>query len=249
METEWWRTFFDGPWQRRQLDGYPPEKTSREVDFILQALRPEDGSRILDMPCGEGRHSIELASRGYRVVGVDFKGDTLEFARDRASHRGVEVDFRVSDMREFSSPPVFDRAICFGGSFGYFDEEGNRQVLKVFSDCLGPGGVLLIDIHSTESLLPQFRERDWSWQGEGEDRVPVLQERFFNLETQRVEATWTTLTKNGPVSDNISIRIYGYRELSDLLHTAGFRGVDAVVTGTGEPFVLGSPRLSIVASK
>jgi len=249
MAIEWWETFFDGPWQRRQLRGYPPEKTSGEVDFILESLRPDPEAHVLDMPCGEGRHSIELASRGYRVVGVDFKSDTVDRARDRAAQRGVSVDFRVADMRRFSGPSAFDSAICFGGSFGYFDEEGNVEALRAFSSALKPGGFLLIDSHVMESLLPRFRERDWGWHEEGEDRVRVLQERRFDLDTGRVEATWTTVGGTGATSDRTSIRVYSFRELVGLLRDVGFREFEARETGTGAVFVPGSARLSLVARK
>jgi SAM-dependent methyltransferase len=249
MAPDWWQSFFDGPWQEGQLRGYPQDQTSREVDFILDSLRPESGARILDMPCGEGRHSIELASRGFGVVGVDFKADTVAVARERAAQRGVEVEFRVGDMREFSDSESFACAICFGGSFGYFDEEGDAKVVHGVSRSLQPGGALLIDTHVAESLLPRFRERDWHWQGEDEHRVPVLQERHFDLEARRVEATWTTVTKSGPVGQRTSVRIYSYRELVDLLRDAGFHRFDALVTGIGEPFVVGSPRLCLVAWK
>lgn len=246
MATEWWQAFFDGPWQERQLRGYPAEKTSREVDFILEALRPEDGARILDIPCGEGRHSIELASRGYRLVGVDFKEDTIAVARDRARQRKLDVAFRVADMRDFDDTTRFDCAFCFGGSFGYFDEEGNRRFLDRVASCLRPGGAVLIDTHVMESLLPRFRERDWGWQGEGEHRVRVLQERRFDLETGRIEATWTTVAEGKVFSEKTSIRVYSYRELVGLLRAVGFREFEALVTGVGGPFVVGSPRLALL---
>lgn len=249
MAAEWWETFFEGPWLEHQHRGFPPEQTSREVDFLLEALRLEPGGKILDMPCGDGRHSIELASRGYRSVGVDFKEETLDVAREKAAARGVDVDFVCADMREFRTEGVFDAAICFGGSFGFFDDEGNREVVEAFERALKPGGSFLVDAHVAESLFPRFRERDWSWQGEGEHRTQLLQERRFDLGTRRVEAMWTTITEDGPISQPVSMRIYAYRELEDLLRGVGFRSFDARVTGTGEPFAFGSPRLALIAWK
>jgi cyclopropane fatty-acyl-phospholipid synthase-like methyltransferase len=249
MAAEWWETFFEGPWLEHQHRGFPPEQTSREVDFILGALGLEPGAKVLDMPCGEGRHSIEMAARGFRSVGVDFKEDTLEVARERAVAQGVDVEFVRADMRGFSAEGLFDGAICYGGSFGFFDEEGNLEVLEAFARALKPEGILLLDAHVAESLFPQFRERDWSWQGEGDHRTQLLQERRFDLRTRRVEAIWTTITKEGPISNPVSIRIYAYRELEDLLRVVGFRDFDARATGTGEPFAFGSPRLALIARK
>jgi SAM-dependent methyltransferase len=183
------------------------------------------------------------------MTGVDFKEEPLGSARERAAARGLDAEFVCADMRHFSAESVFDGAICFGGSFGFFDEKGNRRVLEAFERALKPGGSLLVDAHVAESLFPQFRERDWSWLGEGEHRTQLLQERRFDLRTRRVEAVWTTITEDGPVSQPVSMRIYAYRELEDLLREVGFRDFDARVPDTGEPFAFGSSRLGLIARK
>lgn len=69
----WWKDFFRGPWEQVQLPGYPEQRTSAEVAFTIDALQLRSGARILDIPCGEGRHAIELAQRGFDVMGIDFK--------------------------------------------------------------------------------------------------------------------------------------------------------------------------------
>jgi len=69
--AEWFTTFFDGAYVAQLREEKPPAQTRREVDFLLRALRPAPGSRILDIPCGYGRHAAALARRGFRVVGVD----------------------------------------------------------------------------------------------------------------------------------------------------------------------------------
>ena len=79
--------------------------------------------------------------------------------------------------------------------------------------------------------------------------LPPVQERRFDLRSGRIEAVWTTVTDTESVSQKTSIRIYSYRELEDLLREAGFNEFEALVTGTGEPFEVGSPRLGLVARK
>ena len=99
QEPEWWQEFFKGPWKYVQPLVRTPEQTEKEADFIedLLGLSPQD--EILDIPCGEGRLSVELAARGYRTTGVDLSDHFLRSAQKRAAARGVEILLHHGDMR------------------------------------------------------------------------------------------------------------------------------------------------------
>lgn len=200
------------------------------------------------MPCGEGRHSIELAKRGYRPTGVDFNRNAIAVAKERAAGAEVEVDFVCADMRELAYVEEFDAAICFFGSFGYFDDKQNADFVRRVARALRPAGRFLIDAHVTESLYPKFRARDWSWVRE-DPPLRLLEERKLDLERGRIESVWTYLAADGATSSSISMRLYSYRELRDILLGVGFVSVEAFETGNLEPFHLGSSRISIVGTK
>ena len=80
-KTEWWQTFFYGPWQDLQLAGYPEEQNQAEAAFMISALRLKPGARILDVPCGPGRHSIAFAKAGFHATGIDFNANAIGQAR------------------------------------------------------------------------------------------------------------------------------------------------------------------------
>ncbi len=247
--VEWWRAFFTESFGALQQRGLQDAEAVPDADFLEKALRVEPGQRLLDVPCGAGRHAIELAARGYRVTGVDFNPGVLEAARRRADERGVEVDLREGDLRELHIEGAFDAAFCYWGSFGYFDEPGDRRFVDGVFRALRPGGRFLIETHVAETLLPRFQPRDWIWWGEEPDRVRVLQERSWNLDTGRIECTWTFVRDDEVRESASSTRIYSVRELRSLLGDAGFTGFEALETRTGEPFGLGSSRLSLVATR
>jgi SAM-dependent methyltransferase len=244
---EWWQTFFAGPWQELQLAGYPEEQTQAEATFILSALGLELGARILDVPCGQGRHSIALAKAGLKTTGIDFNTNAIEKARKTAAEQGIETDFVVADMREFSWTHPFDGAFCFYGSFGYFNDEQNLRFASRVAESLRPAGRFLIDIQVAESLFPKFRERDWSWMRQ-DPPLRILEERRWNLESGSVDSTWTFISDT-VTSSRVWMRIYTYRELCELLRAAGFSRFEAFETGTQKPFRLGSPRLALIAEK
>ncbi len=245
-EADWWSPFFAGLWSRIQAGGYPAERTAAECDLIQSALQLPEGANVLDIPCGIGRHSVELARRGFRVMGVDFNPEYVASAQQTAAVAKVQARFVVCDMRDFASPEGFDAAFCYFGSFGYFSDEENHRFLRAVAGNLRPGGRFLIEAHIAETLLPVYRERDWFWAGSPDTSVRVLEERHWNLETGRVDCTWTTI--DGDVrSASTSIRIYAYRELRDLLRSAGFASVSILDRKTGQAFQLGSPRALVVA--
>jgi 2-polyprenyl-3-methyl-5-hydroxy-6-metoxy-1,4-benzoquinol methylase len=125
LHPQWFETFFQGVavefWNRV----VPPAVTLAEVEFLERTLEPSPGARLLDIPCGNGRHSVELARRGYRMTSVDLSTDFLTVARSQAQHAQVEIDLRPGDMPNLELPAAgFDGAFCFGNSFPYLDRPG-----------------------------------------------------------------------------------------------------------------------------
>ena len=159
-DDEWWRDFFQGLGAEFVRLAATPKRTEREVDRIVDFLDLSGGARVLDVPCGAGRHSIELARRGYRVQGLDLSEPLVRAAQEEASLEGLDVDFRVGDMRELPWKGEFDTAICFWTSFGYFDERGNQAFLRDVHDALVPGGGFLLETMTVETLLSDFRDMD-----------------------------------------------------------------------------------------
>ena len=248
-DTDWWRDFFAEPWSRVQAQGYPPERTSAECDLIEKALGLADAARVLDIPCGIGRHSIELARRGFKMTGVDFNPDYIASAKAGAEAAGVSPEFVTCDMKEFSSSAPFDAAFCYFGSFGYFSDEGNEKFARAVAGSLRTGGRFLIEGHLCETLLPIFRERDWSWLDAPTRSARVLEERRWDPDSGRVESEWTIIDNDGIRSAAVSMRIYLYRELRDLLRRAGFVSVAVLDGRSAEAFQMGARRAFVVAEK
>jgi O-methyltransferase involved in polyketide biosynthesis len=149
------------------------------------------------------------------------------------------------DMRDLPWKGEFDGAFCFGGSFGYFDEEGNAEFLKAVARSLKPGARFLVDTHVAETLLPVFRERDWQRM---EDTL-VITETHYDHVQGRVETEWTFVREGEMAKRPSSIRVYTYRELCQLLEEVGLTDCEGYGSLNGEPFGLGSRRLYLRAAK
>src|SRR5579864_11032 len=136
--SDWTTDFFSGlivEVQRRI-----PQQTAQEIEFLTRALEPKRGERLLDVPCGNGRLAIALAERGLDAIGVDGSAELLDDGRKDAAQRRLATKFELGDMRQLPWASEFDHAICFGNSFGYFGEEGNREFLRGVYRTLKPGG-------------------------------------------------------------------------------------------------------------
>jgi SAM-dependent methyltransferase len=244
VTESWWATFFSGPWAGLHSD-VAARRTEREIETIERMLELPAGARLLDVPCGDGRLAVELAARGYEVTGVDITPEYLDRARRTAAERGVELSLEERDMRDLTWSEEFDGAICYWGSFGYFDDDGNQAFLAAVAEALEPDGCFLLETHVVESLLPRFERRAWSEIGD----THLLEDRNFDHVTGRVETTWTFVGPAAPDARRTSIRVYTYRELAAKLERAGFRTSEGFDAFSEEPFEFGAQRLLMRARK
>jgi SAM-dependent methyltransferase len=245
-QEEWWEGFFSGLWLDVQRTLKTDEQTRFEVGFVENALRLAPQSRVLDAPCGVGRHSIELARRGYHVTGIDIAPPLLDDARQKAKEHGVKVRWEQRDMRDLPWKGEFDAAFCFWGSFGYFDDDGNADFLDSISCALKPGGRFLLDTHVAETLLPRLVEqRGWKEVG----NITVLEERHYDHVSAQTTTEWTLIQDGRMFKGSSVIRLYTFNELSKLLERFGFGNFEAYGSLDSSPFRVGSPRLYLVTTK
>src|SRR5690606_10660509 len=167
LPSEWWRSLFDALYLKTDGDVVENrENTRAEIDMLVASagLVPDD--RVLDLCCGQGRHSLELASRGFRkVTGIDRSRYLIRLARRRARGLDLPVSFREGDARKFRVPESsFDCVAMMGNSFGYFDNvEDDRQVLERIKRALRSDGTLVMDLADGEWMAQHYERRSWEW--------------------------------------------------------------------------------------
>ncbi len=243
----WYEDFFNDDYLRTVPPPTPTE-VRRQCDFIEQALGLAHGATILDVGCGLGFHTVELARRGYLVVGLDLSLPMLSRAADEAQDAEVKVNFLHADMREMSFDGAFDAVLCWGTTFGYFDEEGNRNVIERFYRALKPMGLLLLDVVNRDYVVRSQPNLVW-FEGDG---CVCMEETQLNPITSRLEVKRTVILDDGRQRESsYSIRLYALHELGQLLHAQGYRV--AQVSGReatpGVFFGAESPRMLILAER
>ncbi len=250
----WYKTFYDEHYLKEYAQGLTPERTQREVDFINgtlnlpQAAPPATGgTQILDLCCGHGRHTVELAAAGYSIVGQDLSVTFLDLARDAAATRNLQIQFVHSDMREIPFEGEFDAVINMFTAFGYFDDEENQKVLDAVARALKPGGKFLIDLLNTLRIIRDFRPQSWD---ELSDGTVALTKRDYNLLTGNTEELRTYIDPDGSKREiHLAWRLYFYPELAKMLNCAGLTPIQAFGDYDGSEFTWDSNRMIVLAEK
>ena len=245
------------PWyedDRFWVDFYPAlyhearwQAAVAEAESAIGILGMAPASDVLDFCCGPGRHSLELARRGYRVTGVDRTAPYLDKAKASADSEGLAVEFVQEDVRLFRRENAFDFAVSVFTSFGYFeDPSDDRLVLQNLFASLRPGGRLLMDMSGKEVVARAIQLRTWS---EPEPGLYFLEERYPIEGWERIENRWILIGGGEVREQRYRLRIYSGVELKAVMLSAGFSQVDLYGTLDGAPYDHSARRLVAVGTK
>jgi len=247
--ADWFGSFFSGLWLDVQRSFFAAPETEARAAVIERVLALRPGSRVLDVPCGNGRMTIPLARRGHVMTGIDFTPPFI--AEGRAAAGNLPVTFLERDMRDLADLSVaaaaagFDAALNWWGSFGYFDDAGDEALAAGVCKALVPGGRFLIDGNLTETLMPIFQPKGWGRAGD----ILVLEDRAFDFETSRMEVDWTFIRGAVEERKHTSMRLYSAHEMVQLLRRVGFLSVRLLDFATEAPLSPSSRRALVVATK
>ena len=242
---DWTKEYFDDVYLKYFLLPQNEERTKEQVNFVEKFLLPN--SYVLDAGCGIGRHSIELAKRGYRVLGIDSSPLYIKFAEDFKNVLNLEnLDFKLVDMRELAFKDSFDAVINMWSSFGYFDDDTNEKIVSNFYNALKKGGALIIDIENRDYILKYFIRETFK---EKEDGVFILERRKFNPVTSVVSTHRYIVGPNLRKDYIRHIRIYSLTEMINLFKKFAFKNIEYYGNYDFEKFHIDSERIIIIGRK
>jgi SAM-dependent methyltransferase len=243
MQSNWQTDFFRGValevWRRVTT----PEQTQAEVEFLERVLRISPRAQLLDVPCGNGRHALEFANRGYSVTGVDQSEEFIAELRDKSSVQGRWV---LGDMCEIPWGAEFDGAYCFGNSFGYLNGANANRFLHGIARALKPGARFGIDTGmAAESILPGLLKTRWFKLGD----IFMLSQNQYHPAEGRLDIEYTFIHGGEVETRPTCSYVFTVAELCRMHADAGLEAVELLGSIAGEPFQLGSQRLILVSQK
>jgi SAM-dependent methyltransferase len=219
IQEDWYRTAYPP-----EMDKLPwADKTVSEVDRFVTMLGPRGDERILDLGCGTGRHSLELARRGFSVVGVELLEANVKVGQETAAGQSLSVEFIQADLRELELSGEFDIVVTFNdGGIGYFETEAeNLRTFEVIARALKPGGRHLAQTPNRLHAEKHMPEKTWIL---GTESVELTDHRW-NPKSNRLEGTAASIWF-GEVFEKLdpipySSRLYLVDELKDIYAALG----------------------------
>lgn len=203
---DWFEEWFDSPLYEKLYADRDEVEATRLVELLVETLDLNKCSKILDLGCGRGRHSISLNKKGYRVKGIDLSPQAIKTAREKVKNLGLEnISFEVRDMRN-PLPETFDAIVNLFTTFGYFStDQENAKVLDSVVSMLEPDGVFVLDFLNAEKVKKSYRPSDSG---------------FF----QGIEYNVSRYIKNGAIYKDIEFigdRVNGHRKYSERVKLYG----------------------------
>lgn len=249
MTEPWYVKAYDEHYYQVYGDEFTPEQTKADVNGVITLLNLAPGARILDLCCGFGRHSLELARRGYEVTGLDFSPNLLRHAREAAQSENLDVTWIEADMREIPAPAQpYDAVVNLFSAFGFFgDDREEARVAEAVARVLAPGGQALIETVNREIMLRHWMPLRWR---EKPDGTLLLDRLRFDSATGTLHTREIIVHPDGRRDEDAHrLRLWTFTELAALLRAAGL--VDARPFGglDGSRYTPDSHRMVVVAAR
>lgn len=248
MTTRWWSEeagffgdfYVDGD---ASLDGHLSaqrqslaERTQSEVDGVMRLLNLLPGSTVLDVPCGYGRHAIELALRGCRVLGVDLNSTHIREAVLCSARQNSCAQFLEADMLTLNLPGDFDAVINMFFSFGFFDtDKENMQTLRNFRRAVRPGGKFLMhtDVNVPRVVSGKYKTGETRALASGGS---LHINESYDASSKRITGLWTIEHHGHRTSKAYSVRVYEVEEFQSMCVASGFDSCSAYGNWSGQPY-------------
>jgi len=223
---QWYESIFENYGKNYDNENFA-QGTIGECDFIEKEINFDKTLKIIDIGCGTGRHSVELAKRGYQVTGIDLSSSLLERAREKAKAENLNIDFQKHDARKLPFKNEFDLAIMiYEGAFPLMEtDEMNYEILKNAYNVLKSKGKIIFT--TLNGLFPLFNSVEKFYTETAGEGDAECKNNFFDLMTFRNFSVVTIKDDSGNIKElKCNERYYVPSEITWLLKSLGFKNID-----------------------
>ena len=242
---EWFKDLYDQFRMETNFGKVSDNETSADIDFICDVLKLKKGDKVLDLFCGFGRHSIELAKRGYSATAIDYNRSYLEFGKKLCEEMDNTPNFVQGDVRSINYGDNYDAAIIMFNSFGYFNDNEDKLILGKIYNVLKPKGKFLIEILNRDWILKNYKDKQESEFGS----IKVIEKREFDILTSRNNFIIERSEENRIVSKKGSWRLYSPHEIINVLEGIGFHLVNAYSNLSKDPISIDTRLMRMIFVK
>ena len=249
ISDNWYEDFFQGInceiWEK----AIPTAVTKQEVDFLLSELYLQKGQHILDIPCGFGRHAIELSKKGFNVTGIDISETFIKGLTEKIISEKLNIKVIQADILTIQLNGKFSGAVCLGNSFGYFNIDRMKLFVEKVSSSLETGSKFIINSGMiAESILPNFLNYSKN-KSYNVENITMDVTNIYNVEDSYMRSN-LLYTKEGKTEEH-SFKHYVFTlgEVKRLLKLYGLTTIATYSSTSKEEYNLGDRQVYIVAKK
>jgi D-alanine-D-alanine ligase len=231
VNPDWWKKIFNSLYLKTDADIVEDASITRqEIDTFSSILKLTPDGHVLDLCCGQGRHTLELARRGIKNLdGLDRSHYLIQRAKNTAKKESLGVKFKEGDARKTPyTTDTFDVVMVLGNSFGYFEtSDEDLRVLKEVKRILKPWGKVLLDVADGSYLKEKYQPRSWEWI---DKHNFVCRERSISTDGQKLISREVIVNDtSGVIADQFyAERLYTTETLKELLKKADFTDIEIV---------------------
>lgn len=238
-------SFFKGVYKEVWRKLVPSGLTDAEVDFIESVAQLKANATVLDLMCGYGRHTLELAKRGYNVTAIDNLPDYINEIEQASGDSQVYT--QLNSLIEMHLNGIFDAIICMGNSFSFFSKEEAQSILHQLATHMHKDSVFIINTWMLgEIAIRHFKEKEWFYAGE----FKYLHDCAYYFHPSRIESEHTIIAPDGRIEVNKGVDyIFTIPELQAMMLEAGLSIEGIYSTPRKRPFKIGDTRAYIVVCK
>jgi SAM-dependent methyltransferase len=239
--------FFDGYYKEIWRALIPDGLTTAEVEFLIQRAGLKSGSKVLDLMCGYGRHTLPLARKGINVTAIDNLKEYVNEVRDAIAKENLPATCLRADVMEYKPEGIFDLVICLGNNLSFFNKKDTRKLFSTIASHTKKDGLFIANSWTlAEMVFKNFTARTWS-QING---FRYLVDHKFHFNPARIEIETTIIPPDGPEEVKYAIDyVYSLNEVEAVLEDCAFSMREIWSIPGKKKFTLGEPRAYIIAAK
>jgi len=244
----WYHNYFKGLPQRAWKLHQDEEYTDYEVDFLRDVLEIKEGSKVLDMLAGYGRHAVPLAAEGATLTCIDISSEYCDELKVVSKKQKLPLTVICDDVLQCNlEENAFDAAYCVGNSFSFFPRVEMQQFISKMANAVKSGGHIAIHTENlAESILPNFQTRNWM---PVKEDIIYLAENDYRAEEGYIEAEQTFISGSEKITHTVRQHIFTLSEITYMFESAGLQVVGTFGNLEADPFTLGDEQLYLIARK
>ncbi len=230
MNKLWWKTFFKPITAEVMFKPRHGKLTAKEVQKVLSELAPKNKLNILDLCCGEGRHSVLFAKK-HTVTGLDYSKNFLKVAKSKIK-TSKNLKFIFGNMKytsKYVKQESFDLVVSMYNSYGYFDKRSDDfKVLTEVHKVLKPGGYFILNTLNGNGVKIHLGDQKPTGVGrEVEKNLFILDNAYYDQKTSRTFSDWKIIDARKPKTEifrgHFIQNVYSNKDLKKMLQKSGFK--------------------------